>query len=145
MNKRILGFGFLIFWNSFIIQAQSSDSLKVRPGAGGPPTPVTVTIFVVDLRDIEGVRQNFTADVLVRLQWKDPRLASNEPLRKLPADQIWNPGIQIVNRTSIQTTLPEFLDVDHEGNINYRQRFIGEFSCWLNLSEFPFDKQLIPI
>ncbi len=138
-------FCFLIFCTLVTISAESSDSLKMRPGAGGPPTPVTVTIFVVDLREIDGVRQNFSADVLVRLQWKDPRLASNEPLRKLPTDEIWNPGVQIVNRTAIQTTLPEFLDIDLEGNVSYRQRFIGEFSCWLNLSEFPFDQQLITI
>lgn len=138
-------FCFLICCTPFTIYAESDDSLKLRPDADGSPTPVTVTIFVVDLRDIEGVRQNFTADVLVRLQWKDPRLASNEPFRKLPTSEIWNPGIQIVNRASIQTTLPEFLDVDRDGNVNYRQRFIGEFSCWLNLSEFPFDQQLIPI
>ncbi len=125
--------------------ADSIDSLSVRPGAGGPPTPIDTTIYIVDVREIDGARQIFTADVFIRLQWKDARLASSEVLRTMPTNVVWNPGIQIVNRATIQTTLPELLEIDKEGNVTYRQRYIGQFSCLLDLTEFPFDKQVIPI
>ena len=124
---------------------QSPDSLRTRPGLQGEPTIVQTGIFLVDVREIDGARQVFSADVFVRLRWKDPRLASTEALRVLPANTAWNPNLQIVNRVLAQTMLPEVLEVDQDGNVTYRQRFIGQFSCSLDLRDFPFDRQAFPV
>ena len=124
---------------------QSTESLRSRPGSQEEPTIVQTGIFLVDVREIDGARQTFTADVFLRLRWKDPRLASSEGLRVLQANNVWNPNLQIVNRVLVQTTLPEVLEVDKEGNVTYRQRFIGQFSCSLDLRDFPFDRQAFPI
>ena len=102
-------------------------------------------IFLVDVREIDGARQVFSADVFLRLRWNDPRLASSEGLRVLQANAAWNPNLQIVNRVLVQTTLPEVLEVDKDGNVTYRQRFIGQFSCSLDLRAFPFDRQAFPV
>ncbi len=117
----------------------------MRPGAGGPPAQIRIAIFILDVREIDGAKQSFTADVFVRLQWKDPRLASADGKRTLPLSAAWNPGAQIVNRVSVQTSLPDVLQVDQAGNVIYRQRYTGQFSCWMDLSEFPFDHQIFPI
>ena len=121
-------------------------SLKTRPGAGSSPTRVLVAVYVVDLKEIDGPKQNFTADVVVRLRWKDPRLAPSKPgVRAYSLNEIWHPGVQVVNRFSVQTTLPEILEADQEGMIRYRQRYIGQFSTLLDLRAFPFDRQTLSI
>jgi hypothetical protein len=137
-----------LFWIVLLtapVFAQPAESLRTRPGSQGAPTIVQTAIFLVDVREIDGARQTFTADIFLRLRWKDPRLASSETLRVLQANTVWNPNLQIVNRVLVQTTLPEVLEVDKEGNVIYRQRFIGQFSCPLDLRAFPFDRQTFPI
>jgi hypothetical protein len=119
-------------------------AVSVFSQSAQPPKQVYAAIFVVDVRDIDGARQNFSGDVLVRLRWKDEKLAGGEP-RFVPLNSAWHPNIQIVNRITVQTTFPEGLEVDREGNVMYRQRFIGQFSCAMNLREFPFDRQEFPI
>jgi len=108
------------------------------------PREIKTAIFIVDVRDIDGARQNFSADVMIRLRWKDEKLAGGQK-RFLPLSDAWHPNVQIVNRISVQTTLPEGLEVDPQGNVIYRQRFIGQFGCTMDLREFPFDQQEFPI
>ena len=110
----------------------------------GSPKEIKTAVFFVDVRDIDGARQNFSADVLVRLRWKDEKLAGGEK-RFLALSSAWHPNVQIVNRITVQTTLPEGLEVDKDGNVIYRQRFIGQFACAMNLREFPFDQQEFPV
>ncbi len=143
LNRAILFLWFIL--STAASFGQSPESLKSRPGTPGEPTIVQMAVFLVDVREIDGSRQIFSADVFVRLRWKDPRLASSEGLRVLQANAAWNPNLQIVNRVLVQTTLPEVLEVDKDGNVLYRQRFIGQFSCSLDLRAFPFDRQAFPI
>jgi gamma-aminobutyric acid receptor subunit beta len=117
-----------------VVSAQSSET----------PRQVKAAIFIVDVRDIDGARQNFSADVLIRLRWKDQTLAGSQN-RFLPLSAVWHPNVQLVNRISVQTTLPEGVEVDKEGNVIYRQRFIGQFGCTMDLREFPFDRQEFPV
>ena len=41
--------------------------------------------------------------------------------------------------------LPETAEVDAEGNVTVRQRYEGELSLKMNLADFPFDEQVLPI
>jgi Neurotransmitter-gated ion-channel ligand binding domain/Neurotransmitter-gated ion-channel transmembrane region len=126
---------FIFTWlNSITVFAQPSET----------PKQIKTAVFIVDVRDIDGARQSFSADVLIRLRWKDEKLAGNQK-RFLPLSAAWHPNVQIVNRISVQTTLPEGLEVDEQGNVIYRQRFIGQFGCTMDLREFPFDRQEFPI
>ncbi|PWT93827.1 MAG: hypothetical protein C5B54_01265 [Acidobacteria bacterium] len=129
--------GLILFFLLCYLPTLSAQSAK-------SPAEVQAFIYVVDLREIDGAKQDFFADIVVRLRWKDPKLAG-QGKHFLPADAAWNPNIQIVNRVSVQATLPEVLEVDESGNVIYRQRFIGQFSSPLNLREFPFDHQTISI
>lgn len=119
-------------------------SVVVFAQAPEAPREIKTAIFIVDVRDIDGARQNFSADILVRLRWKDETLAGGKH-RFLPTNAVWQPNVQIVNRISVQTTLPEGVEVDEQGNVIYRQRFIGQFGCTMDLREFPFDQQEFPI
>ena len=46
-----------------------------RPGPAGAPTEVKLAILIIDIDDISGAEQNFTANVYTEAVWHDPRLA----------------------------------------------------------------------
>ncbi len=60
-----------------------------RPPEAEGPTQVRVGIFVVDVDDIQTDGQSFTANVVFRLRWSDPRLAHDGPSRiARPLDEV---------------------------------------------------------
>jgi hypothetical protein len=120
-----------------------ATSVTAQPSES--PYKIHTAVFFVDVRDIDGARQSFTADIFIRLRWKDQKLASDQDVRFIPLNAAWHPNVQVVNRITVQTTLPEGLEVDRHGNVLYRQRYIGQFSCQMDLREFPFDTQEFPI
>lgn len=114
-----------------------------RPNADSGPTQVSVAMWIVDINSIDSAEQTFSADVFIALRWKDPRLAhTSGGVMHYALDQIWNPRVGIVNETnSVSHRLPESVDVDSDGAVLYRQRFVGSFSEALRLRSFPFDHQ----
>lgn len=115
-----------------------------RPDPGSGPTRVEVALYLVDLIEIDGVSQSFTADLFVIAQWRDPRLASPDgATRRLDLDDVWNPRLQIVNQRAIRTGFPESVDVAPDGTVTYRQRYFGDFTARLDLREFPMDRHTI--
>ncbi len=126
-----------------LLRAAEPPALIDRPNANAGPTEVSVEIWFVDINSIDSAQQSFTADVAVVLQWKDPRLAHTRGgVAHYALDQIWNPRVVIVNETnSVTRRLPESVEVDAEGTVVYRQRYVGSFTQSLRLESFPFDKQ----
>ena len=114
-----------------------------RPNAEVGPTQISVQIWVVDISSIDSAQQNFTADIAVVLHWRDPRLShTGNGVVHYALDQIWNPRVGIVNETnSVTRRLPESVEVDPDGAVLYRQRYVGSFTQSLRLKSFPFDKQ----
>jgi len=141
---------FSAFW--FILLLAVSDCCAVElmdppPSKSDEPTEVSFFIFVIDIDDISGANQNFTANVGVRLQWKDQRLAEEtKSIRMMPLKEVWNPRILLANRQTLtRTSLPEVVEVSPDGTVNYRQRYVGPLSQPLDLSEFPFDRHTFTI
>jgi len=117
-----------------------------RPLEAEGPTQVRVGIFVVDVDDIQTDEQNFTANVVFLLRWRDPRLAHDGPRTVVrPLNEVWNPQVQIVNQQKIWHTFPDIVNISPEGEVLYRQRVWGAFSQPLELREFPFDRQTFTI
>ena len=77
------------------------------------------------------------------LPWKDSRLAhTGKGIIRYPLEQIWYPRISIVNETnSVTRKLPDSVEVDPNGAVTYRQRYVGAFTRPLRLQSFPFDRQ----
>lgn len=110
----------------------------------GQVTEVRGGAFVIDVLGINGSTQHVSADVAVRFTWKDPRLADPRvATRKVPLDSIWNPGLTVANLGRARATLPEAAEVGADGTVVYRQRMVGDFSCELDLHQFPHDRQTI--
>jgi len=129
-------------WVQFA-RASEAPALIDRPNTDSGPTQISTLIWVVDINGIDSARQSFTADVVVVLRWKDPRLAhSGTGVAHYSLDQIWNPRVSIENETSsVSHRLPDSVEVEADGSVLYRQRYDGSFTQALRLKSFPFDKQ----
>jgi hypothetical protein len=111
-----------------------------RPGAGGPPTEVSVGMRMVDLTDIDDVSQTLTGDFAVFQRWTDPRLAGLEGC-EIPLEKIWTPGLRFINSGRLFTSLAEEADIGPDGAVLYVQRYYGTMATYHNLRRFPFDDQ----
>ena len=113
-----------------------------RPGAESGPTVIRMHVFVIDVDEINGADQTFTANVYFEASWDDPRLAEAGALdRSYGLEEIWHPEILLVNQQKIWPTMLDSLRVSPEGTVTYRQQVWGNFSQPLDLHEFPFDQQ----
>ena len=120
-----------------------APTLIDRPNADSGPTQISVGIWVADISNIDSAQQNFTAELAVVLRWKDSRLAhTGNGVVRYPLEQIWHPRVGIVNETnSVSRKLPDSVEVDPDGTVTYRQRYVGAFTQPLRLQSFPFDRQ----
>lgn len=143
--KRSILVGVMVLTTATISFGQG-EIAGTRPGPDDRPLEITATIFLLDVSKINGAEQSFTADVFMLLQWRDARLAtSNEGMRRMPLDSIWNPRVQIINQRRIWKTFPDEVDVDRDGVVTSRQRYYGEFSSPLDLHDFPLDRHLFSL
>jgi len=137
------------------LNAQGLDENRARlvaepPNVGGESTEVTINVFLIDIDEIDDVNQRFNVDVFVNIAWQDSRLAlpaeeQAGQIRQFPMSEVWNPRGMIVNDRGLSPKLPLVVNVDALGNVVYRQRFSGELSVDLDLQDFPFDSQQLPI
>jgi hypothetical protein len=117
-----------------------------HPNAGKSPTLVSTRIYVIDIDDINGAEQNFTANFAVRLTWNDPRLAIETNItRVVKATDIWNPNVIVMNKQRLWESMPDILEIDQQGNVSQFQRYVGLLSQPLNLAEFPYDSHTFKI
>jgi hypothetical protein len=138
---------------SLAAQGLESADLRLvneRPNSSGEPTLVTIGIYIFDIDEIDDVNQRFSVDMFTIVSWHDPRIALPEnertgQTRLLPLDEIWAPLGLIVNDRGLNRQLPRTAAIDDLGNVLYRQRLSGELAVALELEEFPFDKQRLPI
>jgi hypothetical protein len=126
-----------------LVRSAETPALIERPGSGNGPTQVSVGIWIVDINNIDSAQQNFTADIAIVLRWTDARLAHTGMGAVYYAlEQIWTPRVSIANETSsVVRKLPESAEVEPDGTVLYRQRYVGSFTQPLRLQSFPFDRQ----
>lgn len=125
----------------------SGGLIGERPNAGGPPDEVGVRFALLDIDAIDDKEQRFSVDAYFELSWLDPRLAvdanlvSTVRVRSVSLDDIWNPGLTIVNNRGLTPMLPNVAEVDNKGHVVVRQRISGKLAVNLDLRGFPFDTQ----
>jgi len=148
MTKPI-GFSLVTILAMSILHVRGAEAPTVidRPAADAGPTEVSVGIWIVDISNIDSAQQSFTAEIALVLRWKDPRLAhTGSGVVRYPLEQVWHPRVGIANETaSVIRKLPEWVDVEPDGTLIYRQRYAGAFTQPLRLQSFPFDRQTFRI
>jgi hypothetical protein len=143
-----------VAWNSMSV-AQSEPSPQagrptpivrtdIRPDPDGPPTTVSVGVRLLDLMQINDVDQTLTADFVVVLRWTDPRLAQLAGA-EVPLDDVWSPGIVIINSGRTFTSRPREVGVGPGGEVTYVQRYHATLATHHNLRDFPFDDQVLVV
>jgi hypothetical protein len=115
-----------------------------RPHAGDAATKVAVGISLVDITEIDDVKQNFTTDFLLFASWKDPRLKGLDGCH-FDLKQVWAPKLDFVNSGRVFPGAPDRATVWPEGAVRYAQRYRGTLSFPHRLDEFPFDEHVIRI
>lgn len=121
----------------------ANQNFSTRPNQENGPTKVNIAVYVIDIETIDNLRQHFICDFMVLVRWKDERLKGEK--RTVDLEDIWWPNTDILNGRDLSKLLPKRAEIDSEGNVLYRQRYYGNLACPLNLKEFPFDKQELPI
>ncbi len=107
---------------------------------------VEVKMMLLDVDEVDNVRQSFTANIVVVMRWQDRSLAheGTGPISR-PLSDIWYPSLQILNQQKLVATFPKAVEISPDGTVTYRQRYWGTFSQTLELDSFPFDKQRLTV
>jgi hypothetical protein len=122
-------------------EEKAAEKAEIKAKRPEETTKIHFFVFVLDIGNIDGAGQSFTANVYVRLRWKDERLAHEGSICTMPLEETWNPRVIIVNPGGIvQKSLPEVVEILRDGTVTYHQRYTGPLSQPLELSEFPFDQ-----
>jgi hypothetical protein len=107
---------------------------------------VEVKVLLLDIQGIDSVSQNFAANLVMVLRWRDSSLAHDGPGSiSMSLDDIWFPNVQILNQQKLVSTLPRSVEIHPDGEVTYRQRVWGSFSQPLDLRLFPFDTQRLQV
>ena len=136
---------------SAALEDEGDRLIGERPNAGGPPEEITVRFGLLDIDDVDDKEQRFSIDAYFEIRWRDRRLAvdsgtrSEGSLRTFSLDDIWTPGLTIVNDRGLSAMLPQVADADNDGNVVMRQRISGRLAVDLGLHDFPFDTQRLAI
>ena len=114
------------------------------------PTEIYVGLFIFDLVDIATVKQQFTLDFFVDIEWNDDRLGeklreAGETICQVSKDQIWTPGILFLNSRAVRFELPKVFLVHDDGTIEGEQRIVGTFASPFDLRNFPMDSQTLTV
>jgi len=116
--------------------------LAVPAQAPSDPPRVIVALYLLDLLEITGSDQSFLADVFMVARWNDATLAGDySGVRSFDPDDVWHPTFVVINERAAARTLPEIVNVDPDGNVQYSVRLTGRFSATMNLKNFPLDRQ----
>ncbi len=153
MNRIGLLLGLALFSTVSGAQGLASTDLQLvgeRPNSSGPPTEVTLAIYLFDVDNIDDASQQFSVDMFAAISWHDPRwaLPENEragQTRTVSMEQIWTPRGLIANDRGLSNQLPRSANIDDLGNVVLRQRLTGKLAVAMQLQKFPFDKQRLPI
>ncbi|MEJ2180135.1 MAG: hypothetical protein P8Y28_06755 [Gammaproteobacteria bacterium] len=80
------------------------------PKIDGKPVKVSIGIFLLDLIEIDEIKQSFKIDYTVDIRWHDPRL-SVKSLGKslvgcsLSVGDVWDPRLQAINPFNMDLTM----------------------------------------
>lgn len=129
---------------------EAKQWIRVRPDPGGTPTRAEIGVYVLDVIAIDDATQTFEVDLAMTLRWRDPRLAfSAEEVGLeelvLPLEEVWHAELGALNQREVEALLPNVVQVKPDGLVSYAQRLQATLSTRLELKEFPFDTQVLPI
>lgn len=139
-----------VIWSLFTsictVLSATKAIINVKDLPPNVTTEVSVSAYVIDLLEINGADQAFTADISMHVSWKDARLAHRGETSSVVAfDSIWTPQILIANLRSSEAPLPQTVEIQPDGTVEYYQRLPGIYTSHFDLRKFPNDRQILSI
>lgn len=121
-----------------------------RPDPEGVATKVTLAVLVIDVMDIDEASQTFSADLVVSARWSDPRLAFapqevGTSQMTVSVSEVWTPALMALNQRGYDSFMPDVVRIAADGSVQHLQRFQATLASTLELKDFPFDSQILPI
>ena len=58
---------------------------------------------------------------------------------------MWTPREAVVNDRGLDANLPDVVEIDDDGHVLYKQRYLGSLHTNMAFRKFPFDSQILPI
>ena len=142
----------LLSMEALAVAPSSSETIMKgeRPSRNGEPTVIIISVFVIDIDEIDDVNQRFSVDLFITARWRDQRLALPVAERKgkirfMMIDDVWSPRVLLINDRGLTSQLREGVEADDLGNMKYQNRVSGELKVDLEFKQFPFDVQRLPI
>ena len=131
----LLAFALLVCW---IAPGWCATNMTLsRPNAGAAPIPVNVYLYLVDVFEVSGSDQAFSADVVLIAEWRDPNLAGKSTaIQSAKLEDVWEPRLQVVNQRGASILLPQRVEIHPDGLVRYRQRWSGRFTARMDLKGF---------
>jgi len=152
-NPRFVGAGYVGMLTAWVLLLLVLSFPCISLAGELPLTPppsedgrlkIKAGMMLLDIRNIDDVKQDFEAVLIVRLSWKDPRLQTDSRApRTFNTTEIWNPRYQITNEVFARKRFREVLHVGPDGTVVHLQRLSGRFSSRLDLRRFPLDTQAL--
>jgi len=121
---------------------------NIRPG-GAEPVQVEVSLVISSLEEVSEKTMDFTTSILFKQSWNDERLIYEEAEGDLQsfllgldmAQRIWVPDTVFKNeKTGIVPKLKS-IRIKQNGSVSMVQQMRGQFSCPMDFSSFPYDRQ----
>jgi neurotransmitter-gated ion-channel len=118
------------------------------PMASGVPIPVTATVRIINLSEINEVAETFHVDAYLMMHWRDARLAyapdpASPGVRVYRIGEIWVPTVELINETEPRDRSDAAVRVTPNGTVYYVERFAATITSAFALRRFPFDRQLL--
>jgi len=108
------------------------------------PTRVAASFFFGAIENVDSVAETFTADFYLLQTWNDPRIPGVS-LAQIDSNAIWQPKVEVVNSRDIQQPWEPFFPFPEKRELKMLSRFHGTFAAPMDLHDFPFDRQVLPV
>jgi len=121
--------------------ARAADMVVPPPAH---PTRITPNFYFNSVTDVDSVSESFQADFYLFLDWEDPRLVSTDPARRSEAMK-WDPNVDLVNVLDQKSRWSPVVEHPSPGRVRLMSSYTGKFRAPMDLRDFPFDRQVLPI
>ena len=124
--------------------AQIPNRVADRPPSNGP-LQVKTGLYYVDISEIDGATETFSATAYLVFVWNDPRMKfqpdGGSYVKLYKPDDIWTPSAEIVNAETVTDQEPPLCTVTMDGTVYYARRVVMKLNNQMDLRRFPFDQQ----
>lgn len=109
-----------------------------------PPARVAASFFFSTIENVDSINEAFNGDLYLSLEWNDPRLAGVPP-EQIDGGTVWQPKVEVVNSRDVQQPWEPYFQFPGPGKLRLLSRFHGTFAAPMDLHDFPFDRQVLPV